>query len=387
MTWFKEHVCHKCGYSTMQIGHYNRHRQKVVPCKHKEIDCCPHCQKPFAKKGSGLRKHTCLANGMLPFNMDLSADKRKSVRLALHELQKLSKYHLKKLGFVDLDPVKVAVAAIKYLHFTPTLAQSQNITWCQYDASKFDIVQRCDNNLVWIPQSKYDVLPVLLDEAVDVIEGLVNFAHEKLPKHQVEPLKSFVRHVLRPCWKSGPSEVYGHLAARHNGCWRPELGKVKLLESLSGIGLPRGGNLVTRCPLQLELRQGQTESAVLSYTDPADIARQITKTVQLADIPDAVNAATEHLAGKNSGLVPALISLRVTKPEAPDLTLIDLPGIVRNPIGDQPQDIEQQIRDLIYKHIEGGGAILAQQASMIHLLVSLDRIIALMLAAAELLGL
>lgn len=145
--------------------------------------------------------------------------------------------------------------------------------------------------------------------------------------------------------------------------------------------------MVTRCPLQLELRQGQTESAVLSYTDPADIARQITKTVQLADIPDAVNAATEHLAGKNSGLVPALISLRVTKPEAPDLTLIDLPGIVRNPIGDQPQDIEQQIRDLIYKHIEGGGAILAQQASMIHLLVSLDRIIALMLAAAELLGL
>ncbi len=51
--------------------------------------------------------------------------------------------------------------------------------------------------------------------------------------------------------------------------------------------------------------------------------------------------------------VPALISLKVTKPEAPDLTLIDLPGIVRNPIGDQPEDIEQQIRGLIHKHIEG----------------------------------
>ncbi len=130
-------------------------------------------------------------------------------------------------------------------------------------------------------------------------------------------------------------------------------GKSSVLESLSGIGLPRGGNLVTRCPLELALRRGQTESAVLSYTDPDDGSKEISNPIQLAEIPDAVNAATQHLAGDNSGLVPALISLKVTKPEAPDLTLIDLPGIVRNPIGDQPEDIEQQIRGLIHKHIEG----------------------------------
>lgn len=68
---------------------------------------------------------------------------------------------------------------------------------------------------------------------------------------------------------------------------------------------------------------------------------------------DAVNAATKHLAGDKSGIVPALISLKVVKPDAPDLTLIDFPGIVRNHLPDQPQDIEQQIRDVIYKHIEG----------------------------------
>ena len=130
-------------------------------------------------------------------------------------------------------------------------------------------------------------------------------------------------------------------------------GKSSVLESLSGIGLPRGGNLVTRCPLELALRRGPTESAVLSYTDPNDGSKEISNPIQLAEIPDAVNAATRHLAGDNSGLVPALISLKVTKPEAPDLTLIDLPGIVRNPIGDQPEDIEQQIRGLIHKHIEG----------------------------------
>lgn len=120
-------------------------------------------------------------------------------------------------------------------------------------------------------------------------------------------------------------------------------GKSSVLESLSGVALPRGGNLVTRCPLELALRRGPTESACLSYTDPGDSSKQISRSLQLAEIPEAVMKATEHLAGKNSGLVPALISLKVTKPDAPDLTLIDLPGIVRNPIGDQPHDIEQQI--------------------------------------------
>ena len=44
-------------------------------------------------------------------------------------------------------------------------------------------------------------------------------------------------------------------------------GKSSVLESISGIALPRGGSLVTRCPLQLGLRRGPTETAVLSYTD------------------------------------------------------------------------------------------------------------------------
>ncbi|KAG9034071.1 vacuolar protein sorting-associated protein 1 [Tulasnella sp. JGI-2019a] len=33
------------------------------------------------------------------------------------------------------------------------------------------------------------------------------------------------------------------------------------------------------------------------------------------------------------------------------LTLVDLPGITRLPIGDQPNDIERQIRDLVMKYV------------------------------------
>lgn len=92
---------------------------------------------------------------------------------------------------------------------------------------------------------------------------------------------------------------------------------------------------------------------MLSYTDPDDSNKQVSNNLALEDIPAAVEAATNHLAGTNSGLVPALISLRVTTHDAPDLTLIDLPGIVRVPIGDQPADIVKQIKELIHKHIAG----------------------------------
>lgn len=131
-------------------------------------------------------------------------------------------------------------------------------------------------------------------------------------------------------------------------------GKSSVLESISGIALPRGGNLVTRCPLQLSLRRGPIERAKLSHKDPKDNAHQVSRDLTLDQIADAVKKATDELAGIGSGLAPALlISLQVTTPDAPDLTLIDLPGIVRVPSPDQPEDIETQVKDLIHKHIEG----------------------------------
>lgn len=34
-----------------------------------------------------------------------------------------------------------------------------------------------------------------------------------------------------------------------------------------------------------------------------------------------------------------------------NITLIDLPGLTKVPVGDQPVDIEQQIRDMLYQFI------------------------------------
>ena len=110
-------------------------------------------------------------------------------------------------------------AAIRYVHLNPALTQSQNITPCQHSASKFDIVQRCCGVLLWVPWPKDDILPVLLDEAADIVEGLAEAVPSKLPKRQAGHLKGYVNHVLRPCWKSNHPEWYEDLYRRQ----RPNL--------------------------------------------------------------------------------------------------------------------------------------------------------------------
>ncbi|RXN28940.1 interferon-induced GTP-binding Mx-like protein [Labeo rohita] len=80
-------------------------------------------------------------------------------------------------------------------------------------------------------------------------------------------------------------------------------GKSSVLEALSGVALPRG-------------------------------------TAQIA------------LAGKGEGISHEMITLEIQSSDVPDLTLIDLPGIARVATGNQPMDIEQQIKSLIETFIK-----------------------------------
>lgn len=60
---------------------------------------------------------------------------------------------------------------------------------------------------------------------------------------------------------------------------------------------------------------------------------------------------TEAKTGKNAGISPVPINLRIFSPNVLTLTLVDLPGVTRVPVGDQPKDIEKQIRDMLMKYI------------------------------------
>lgn len=74
------------------------------------------------------------------------------------------------------------------------------------------------------------------------------------------------------------------------------------------------------------------------YTDFNEIRREI-------------ESETERMAGSNKGICPEPINLKIYSASVVNLTLIDLPGITKVPVGDQPEDIESQIRQLVLKYI------------------------------------
>ncbi len=69
-------------------------------------------------------------------------------------------------------------------------------------------------------------------------------------------------------------------------------------------------------------------------------------------IKEEIERETDRLVGKNKGVSPVPINLKIYSPRVLNLTLVDLPGITRVPVGDQPSDIEAQLRRMILSYIE-----------------------------------
>ncbi|KAL5251150.1 hypothetical protein ACHWQZ_G016763 [Mnemiopsis leidyi] len=123
-------------------------------------------------------------------------------------------------------------------------------------------------------------------------------------------------------------------------------GKSSVLENCVGKDfLPRGSGIVTRRPLILQLNYVEKgewgeflHAKGKKFTDFDEIRREI-------------EAETDRMTGSNKGISDIPINLRVFSPHVLNLTLIDLPGITKVPIGDQPPDIEFQIRGMIMQFI------------------------------------
>jgi len=48
-----------------------------------------------------------------------------------------------------------------------------------------------------------------------------------------------------------------------------------------------------------------------------------------------IDVLTDEIAGLNKGIIDKPILLTIYSPDCPDMTMIDLPGITRIPIGEQ----------------------------------------------------
>uniref|UniRef100_A0A665WEN4 Interferon-induced GTP-binding protein Mx n=1 Tax=Echeneis naucrates TaxID=173247 RepID=A0A665WEN4_ECHNA len=123
-------------------------------------------------------------------------------------------------------------------------------------------------------------------------------------------------------------------------------GKSSVLENFVGRldFLPRGSGIVTRRPLILQLVNSKAEYAEFLHCKGR-------KFVDFDEVRQEIEAETDRLTGSNKGISPIPINLRVYSPNVLNLTLIDLPGMTKVAVGDQPADIEHQIRDMLLQFI------------------------------------
>ncbi|CAE7330308.1 vps1 [Symbiodinium natans] len=132
-------------------------------------------------------------------------------------------------------------------------------------------------------------------------------------------------------------------------------GKSSLIESIVGLDfLPRGGGVVTRRPLELRLVHLSTQEfdegqawAIFEKTGDK-------KFTNFDDVRKEIERQTDAVAGTNKGIVNDPIVLTVYATGAPDLTLIDLPGVTRVPLrgSDQVDDIEKVTREMTLHYIK-----------------------------------
>lgn len=120
-------------------------------------------------------------------------------------------------------------------------------------------------------------------------------------------------------------------------------GKSSVLESIVGRDfLPRGNDVCTRCPMILQLLNSHKDIDHGIFLHSPE-----KKFYNFDDIKSEITRQTEKLNGNNKGISSKPIRLKIFSKNVVNLTLVDLPGITKVAIGDQPDDIESKLRAIV----------------------------------------
>ncbi|KAI1646714.1 P-loop containing nucleoside triphosphate hydrolase protein [Daldinia loculata] len=145
-------------------------------------------------------------------------------------------------------------------------------------------------------------------------------------------------------------------------CGSQSSGKSSTLESLSGIAFPTAEGLCTRFATELILRRGDKPeikvhiqpSASRSKKERARLLAFTGETKNQNDFPKIVEAAKDAmgLIGEGSKIFSTdILRIESTSPTAPNLTLVDLPGLFGASDKNQSDDDAALVQDLVVSYM------------------------------------
>ncbi|CAF0795990.1 unnamed protein product [Rotaria sordida] len=130
-------------------------------------------------------------------------------------------------------------------------------------------------------------------------------------------------------------------------------GKSSVLENIVGRDfLPRGGSMVTKRPLVLQLISSQGQEYGVFGHKPQQ------RFVNYAEIRAEIENDTKTIVRDDMGVSNLPINLTIFSPHVVNLTLVDLPGMVKVPSQGQPPDIVKKIDDIIIEYISNENCLI-----------------------------
>jgi|UniRef100_A0AC35G351 dynamin 1-like protein len=169
-------------------------------------------------------------------------------------------------------------------------------------------------------------------------------------------------------------DVFATIGYRENEVQLPQIvvvgsqsaGKSSVIEGIVGRDfLPRGTGIVTRRPLLLHLihmpmddskRRQDSRFANGDWGTFEHLPDEVF--TDFEKVREEIEKETNRLSGTNKGISVIPINLKIYSAKVVNLSLIDLPGITKVPVGDQPPDIEILIRDMVMSYISNPNSLI-----------------------------
>jgi interferon-induced GTP-binding protein Mx1 len=134
-------------------------------------------------------------------------------------------------------------------------------------------------------------------------------------------------------------------------------GKSSVLQAISGIEFPRGSGLVTRCATQVTMSRGAEWEAELRVGGPEAGDGPVHKVAKNEQhkVKGFIEQLTTELCGEASAggfCKDKWIEVKLVAPDMPDLTIIDLPGIVKTNTNGQTKEVIEQVDQLLKHYLE-----------------------------------
>lgn len=131
-------------------------------------------------------------------------------------------------------------------------------------------------------------------------------------------------------------------------------GKTSIIESIVGKDfLPKGQGIVTRRPLILQLKYQKSGNDYFEFLHKPGV-----KLTDFSMVNAEITSETNRVAGRNKLISDEPIIIKIYSTNLVDLTLVDLPGLVKVPIGGQPDNIDTIVKKIVLDFISNPNAII-----------------------------